>query len=314
MSRLARIASCAVLTLCVVGCVVASGCGLGPGGGSTGTSLTVTLDFGEHTLLDTGTPKTAGQETVMRLTQRNAKVKTSYSGGFIQSINGKSGGRPGGRPTDWFYYVNGIEAPKGAAATDVNDGDRVWWDRHDWGASQRIPAVVGSYPEPFVHGQNGKRYPVLVECADLASAPCDAVVKALTKHGVVAARNGIRSSFVQHSLRILVGPWVAVRDDAAVQRLEAGPAASGVYAKPSKDGKTITILHPDGTTAQTLGAGAGLIAATANESDPPIWMVTGTDAAGVAAAAAALDESTLHDRFALAIMDGRGVHVPQVTP
>lgn len=307
--RLGAAAALGAAALAVLG-----GCGLGPGKGTKDTSLTVTLDFGEHTLLDTASPKTSGQETVMRLTERNATVTTRYGGGFIQSIDGRAGGRSGGRPVDWFYYVNGIEAPKGAADTPVYDGDRIWWDRHDWGATQRIPAVVGSFPEPFLHGRDGKRLPVLVECADLSSAACDAVVNTFTKLGVVAARNRVRASFVRDTLRVLVGPWVALRDDATVRRMEQGPQASGVYARPTADGKRITILHPDGSPARTLGAGTGLVAATANEDDPPIWVITGTDAAGIAAAAGALDESALHDRFALAIAGGRGLHVPQVTP
>ena len=84
----------------------------------------------------------------------------------MQSINGLSGGEEGGQPVDWFYYVNGVQATKGAAATDVHPGDQIWWDRHDWSQAEDIPAVVGSFPEPFLNGFGGKRYPVRVECAD----------------------------------------------------------------------------------------------------------------------------------------------------
>ena len=48
-------------------------------------------------------------------------------------------------------------------------------------------------------------------------------------------------------------------------------------------------------------AGAGLVAATRFEEQAPTWAITGTDAAGVAAAARALDERTLQQRFALAL-------------
>jgi len=297
--------------------IAGSGCGLGSGEGTKGTSLDVTLDFGEQTLLDTTTPTTDGQDTIMRLLQRNAKVTTRYGGGFVQSINGKAGSTDGDPPQDWMYYVNGIEADKGAAATQVHDGDSIWFDRHSWQATQRIPAVVGSYPEPFLHGKDGRRLPVLVECADLQSPACDTVVKQLSGLGVVAARNRIRSSFVKESLRVIVGPWVAVRDEFIVRRMEQGPAASGVFAKPSADGRTISILRPDGSSARTLGAGSGLLAATAATDTPdqfPIWVVTGTDDAGVLSAAGALDEGTLHNRFALAVSDGRGVHVPDTSP
>jgi Domain of unknown function (DUF4430) len=303
----------AVVAILLVG-VVLVGCGIGSGEGTKGTSLSVTRDFGEQPLLDTTDPKTDGQDTVMRLLQRNAKVTTRYGGGFVQSIDGKAGSTDSDPPVDWMYYVNGVEAPKGAASTEVHNGDRVWWDLHSWQATQHIPAVVGSYPEPFIHGIDGKRLPVLVECADLQSPGCDQTVKSLADLGVVSARNRIRSSFVKESLRVLVGPWIAVRDEPIVQRMEQGPAASGVYAKPAADGKTITVLHPDGSNARVLGPGSGLIAATAADGGFPIWVITGTDAAGVTAAADALDEGNLKDRFALAVSAGQGVHVPEQGP
>ena len=46
----------------------------------------------------------------MRLLQRKFEVETRYGGGFVQEIDGVGGGREAGRPVDWFFYVNGIEA------------------------------------------------------------------------------------------------------------------------------------------------------------------------------------------------------------
>src|SRR5215211_8237825 len=123
---------------------------------------------------------------ILRLLQRNAKVTTRFGGGFVQSIDGVAGGRSGGRPFDWFYYVNGVEASQGAAATRLHPGDRVWWDRHDWGAAQRVPAVVGSFPEPFLHGIGGRRLPVRVECVDPSAPACDTVFERLAGLGVPA--------------------------------------------------------------------------------------------------------------------------------
>jgi hypothetical protein len=50
-----------------------------------------------------------------------------------------------------------------------------------------------------------------------------------------------------------------------------------------------------------LVAGAGLIAATASGEDAPVWVVTGTDGAGVERAAQAFDAQVLRDRFAVAL-------------
>jgi hypothetical protein len=70
------------------------------------------------------------------------------------------------------------------------------------------------------------------------------------------------------------------------------------------------LLDQDGKTVRTLGSGAGLVAATAQSDQQPTWIVTGTDDVGVAAAAAALQEDRLTDRFALAIDNGNGIPLP----
>ena len=61
---------------------------------------------------------------------------------------------------------------------------------------------------------------------------------------------------------------------------------------------------------RSLGAGAGLVAATRFLDQQPTWVVTGTDQVGVAAAAAALVEGRLKDRFAVALELGREVPLP----
>jgi hypothetical protein len=52
------------------------------------------------------------------------------------------------------------------------------------------------------------------------------------------------------------------------------------------------------------------VAATVFEKGQPVWIVTGTDDRGVAAAASAIDEAALKGRFALAVADDRGVPLP----
>src|ERR1700736_4550004 len=91
-----------------------AGCGLGAGRAPTAVQLTVTRDFGSAPLRFWRAPHVAGEETVMSLLTRNASVSTRYGGGFVESIDGLFGGAQGGRPLDWFYYVNGVEAAQGA--------------------------------------------------------------------------------------------------------------------------------------------------------------------------------------------------------
>ncbi|MGI8730092.1 MAG: DUF4430 domain-containing protein [Solirubrobacteraceae bacterium] len=304
----------ALLALLAVAAALA-GCGAGAGDAVDGdVGLTITRDFGATAVLATDRAKSAGADTVMRLLQRNAKVTTRFGGDFVQSIDGTSGGRRGGRSVDWFLYVNGILTEEGASAIDVRGGDRIWWDHHDWGLTPDVRAVVGSFPEPFLHGTDGRRLPVRVECDDPRSGPCAAVADKLVALGVVAGRSVLSRSAADETLRVLVGPWKRLRGrDIEADNLDRGPKSSGVFARFDKGGGALEVLDERGRVARTLGAGSGLIAATREGERQPLWYVTGTDDAGVASAARAFDESVLSDSFALAISDDLPVRVPMLT-
>ena len=303
--------------LVVIFALLAAGCGFGAGSSSGGkVTIQVTQDFGHSQLAPARSEQSRSGETVMRLLQRNFTVETKYGGGFVQEIDGVSGGRAKGRQVDWFYYVNGVEASNGAADHKLSPGDRVWWDHHDWGAAQRIPAVVGAFPEPFQSGIDGKKLPIRIVCLGDAGRSCDEVEveERLQQAGIkTLARSNLEQS-VGEVLRVLVGAWPDVRKDIAAQQLEKGPQASGVFAKPSTDGRRIALLDSRGGVQRTLGAASGLVAATSYTDQQPTWLVTGTDEVGVAAAAAAVTEEQLRDRFALAIEAGKSVPLPIEAP
>jgi hypothetical protein len=292
----------------------AAGCGLGAGKPPSAVHLTVTRDFGGSVVRAWSTPRGRGQETVMRLLMRNATVSTRYGGGFVQSIDGVAGGQEAGQPVDWFYYVNGVEASTGAASRNVDPGDHIWWDRHDWSQTDHIPAVVGSFPEPFRNGLDGKRLPVRVECAEVSGRACETVRARLRGAGVTAGVAAIGSGVTaSQTLRVAVGPWRDLGGDPAVATIGKGPRSSGVYARFAPNGSTLVLLDQDGRVMQTLLAGAGLIAATRTGDDAPKWVVTGTDDAGVERAAQDFAEGALRDRFALAVTrQGVRIGIPLV--
>ena len=277
---------------------IASGCGLGAGRGTSDVSLTVTREFGTRPVLSVTQQRVTGSETVMRMLQRSSRVTTRYGGGFVESVNGLSGTS---NRRDWFYYVNGVEASVGAAQTAVHRGDRIWWDLHDWNATESIPAVVGSFPEPFVHGVGGKRLPTTLECASDVKPACDRVAAALRAVGVPTASQVLGTGSGTDSLAVLVGTWGDIQRSFAAALIERGPSSSGIYAKfAGPRGSSLQLLDPHGHVARTLAAGSGLIAASAQNSQPT-WLITGTDPAGVAAAATSLTPASLVHRFALAV-------------
>jgi hypothetical protein len=274
--------------------LAAAGCGLGEGQTSDGTaSLTVTRDYGAIEMLEADVADPSGSETVMRMLDREADVETRYGGGFVQAIDGVSGGIEDGRSTDWFFYVNGIESPIGATEVEVAAGDRIWWDHHDWSGVMRVPAVVGSYPAPFSTGPAPT-----VDCAGLPDDGCADVEAAIEEAaGAELARSGEQRA----GPRVLAGPWEEVRDDSDARLLGGPPARSGVFAS-FEDGAETELALYDETAAERerLGPGAGLVAAVEGTPEAPVWVVTGTDAEGAAAAAALLGGEPLAGRFAVA--------------
>jgi hypothetical protein len=287
--------------------VAIAGCGLGAGSGTSDVTVTVTKNFGGTRVARVTEKKVAGSETVMRLLEHHVNVSLKYGGGFVQAIDDQSGTS---NRRDWFYYVNGIQASKGAASTSVNKGDRIWWDLHDWAATDTIPAVVGSFPEPFLHGSGGRRFPTVLQCASDVSAACKRVSDELSSLGVPLATQQIGTGSGTDSLGVVVGTWRDIRPEIVASLLQQGPSASGVYAKFAGGGSALTLLDPHGNRARTLGAGAGLIAATAQGSDVPTWLITGTNVAGVNAAAAQVKPAALRDHFAVAVQGSATVPVP----
>ena len=292
-----------------LGALAIGGCGLGAGPGTSDVTLNITRDFGSHPVGQVVEKKVPGAETVMRLLESHFKVSTRYGGGFVESVGPYSGTSS---QRDWFYYVNGIQAPYGAASTRVHKGDHIWWDLHDWHATQSIPAVVGSFPEPFSTGIKGQRLPTVLDCASNVTVACNEVGRELGREHITYAGASLGSGSGSDSLAIVVGTWKQLRGSIAAELVAAGPRSSGVYAQVvGSQGQVLELDNPLGQVQRTLRGSAGLIAATEQPSlNQPTWLITGTDLAGVNAAAAALTPAKLHDHFALAIWHGRDLPLP----
>jgi hypothetical protein len=293
--------------VCIALCAGLAGCGFGAGStrGGSGAELRVTRDFGHQTITSASTEKVRQSDTVMRFLQAHAKTTTRYGGKFVQSI----GGLAGSSNRDWFYFVNGVEAPTGAADRTLAPGDVVQWDYRRWDASPRVPAIVGAFPEPFVHGQKGTRYPTRVECAERTKS-CDEVQTKLDDAGVLAGSGVLGSEARGGVFRIEVGKWSDLRDLQDLDLLEKGPVASGVFARFTANGSKLELLDGQGKLAREAPPGTGLVAAILPPEQQPLWVVTGVDDAGVARAAALLDKVKLRNAYAVAALPGGPARLP----
>lgn len=268
--------------------------------------LTVTRDYGSEPVLERAVGGVTESDTAMRVLEGSAHVLTRYGGGFVQSIDGTEGEVRDGASDDWFFYVNGVESPVGAASYQLHGGETIWWDYRDWTAAQSVPAVVGSWPQPFAGGYEGRQPTVRVVCMG-GGGSCARVRSRLERAGARVS-GGAASA----AIRVLVGPWAQVRRDPAAAEIEAGPQESGVFASFSRrrGGFTLTGLGENGDPVRSFGSGAGLVAATRRDEAPPTWVITGVSAAGVQAAAGLLDAVDLRDHYAVAIEAGKETPLP----
>jgi Domain of unknown function (DUF4430) len=302
-SRLATLAALAVGV---------AGCGFGSGEASEGEAmLTVTRDYGSQRLVEATEEDPPESETVIRFLDREADITTRYGGGFVQSIEGLPGTIEDGRSFDWFFYVDGIESSVGSAEREVRGGHRIWWDYRDWTDAMRVPAVVGSWPEPLLQASADDPLEVGVEC-EASAAACDEVEAQLAGAEVMA--DVVEPGEAEESApRVLVGEWESIRDDPAAAQLDDGPATSGVFARFERSAGSYRLVALDqrGAVAAELDSDAGLVAAVRHGEDPPTWLVTGASSDGLAAAADLLESEVLSDRYAVAgYGDGPPVPLP----
>lgn len=257
---------------------------------STGDArVLVTRGFGADTLHDR---QAADGGSVLDALRGVATVETAFGGGFVNAIDGVRSDTAGKH--DWFFYVNGVSPGRGADQQPLRAGDVAWWDYRPWAGLLDAWAVVGSWPEPFVHG-----YPFPPELVDADAPLADSLRRAGATVGTSAS------------------PWrVRVRSDAALRardpawrRAMADPAAAGLTMS-IRDGKVFA-LGADGVTLHRVEAARAIAAAvltgTTPESGGVLFAVAGLDAGAARAAAEriARDPGVLRRRFAVAF-DGAG--------
>lgn len=294
---MARRALAGLLAAVAVAAVTA--CGMGAGGEKSGggVQLRVTRDFGQQRLSQASAAKVREGQTVLRFLRGSNKVTTRPGGGVVQAIDGLSGkGRGGGE--DWSFYVNGIASDRGAGDYDLHPGDVVQWDYRDRRAAHDVRATVGAFPEPFLHGIDGKRLPVRVECEGAASEACRQVKDTLRGEGVPATGATLGAPGVQNVARVVVATWPRARELPSVKAIEQGPKHSGVFARYA--GRHLVLLDQRGEVARTEGPDSGLVAALRPTDMEVVWVVTGASPRGVRNAARAFRADALRDAFAVA--------------
>jgi hypothetical protein len=301
--------------LCLL--VAVAGCGLGEGEerGGDAVELSVTRNFGRDQLGAARVESVREGETVMRMLRSEFDIETRYGGRFVQAIDGLEG-QGAGSESDWFYWVNGVEGSVGAAEFELSPGDRVQWDHRNWGAAMRVPAIVGAFPEPFLHGVEGKRRPVRVECDDAEAPACRDARATLEREGVSTSGSSLGAPGTETVTRLAVARWPQARIVRGASGLEEGPGTTGVFARFDSDARTIELLDERGEVARTVrpGDGVGVVLAMRPLEEELVWLVTGLDEKGLAAGVKALDERRLRHAFAVAVQGRTVEKLPLAEP
>lgn len=298
--------------------------GTGPGPGGQGkVYLQVTRDHGRETLFEEEVALAPGQP-VMSLLQEHLEVETEYGGGFVSSLGGLASGylpesRGGGR-ADWFYKVNGVMSGLGAAQYQPRPGDMIWWDYHSWEEGLFTPAVVGSFPQPFLNGYRGEHPGVLVlagkGCSELAGSVAGYLEEA-GAGGAVEVRpyaEGLASG--RRKVTLVVALWEELAGSRFWRGMQENRGKTGWFA-----GLEVGVFHaldPRGIKQESYPGEAGAILASGSGlGDPyPLWLVTATSPESLRETAAVLWEKPgeLAKKYGVLVAGGEVIGLPVYPP
>jgi len=282
--------------------------------------IVATRNFGQELMLAETLELPPGTPAMTAL-ERVADVETAYGGGFVNAINGVSSGFTGTQQmmTDWFLYINGIQARTGALDYKLKDGDIQHWDFHVWSFRQSVPAIIGDFPEPFGHGYGGKVSLTIIAHADDLAKEADNLKNRLSQLGInnisIKRLSELSADEKESANLILLGTI----DSEPVSELNDIWERLGFFAhfEPEK----LAVFSAQGELSAEYGAGVGLIQATQNPWNPKgigaaenvVWLISGTDTAGVKSALDALINHPTRLQYAGAavIASGEIIRIPQ---
>jgi hypothetical protein len=287
-----------------------------PAGSGPSASIIVTRGFAEPAILEEAVALD-GDTTALDALQTAASIETKYGGGFVSSIEGIASQE--GDNEDWFFFVNGISLSTGADGYTLRDGDIEHWDYHDWGFRQFIPAIIGDFPEPFLHGIRGSVYPTVVTYQDGWEEEAREIADRLGGLGVsditCQTFSDLASGDKEAANLILLGD----SEFEPIGELNEVWDRLGFYGH-FEDG-SLRVFGPSGDLINEYHGNAGIIQATQSTWNPKgtgagenvVWMVTGLDEAGVRAAVDTIADN--HDVFryacAVVIAGGEIIRVPR---
>ncbi|MBN6185728.1 DUF4430 domain-containing protein [Aneurinibacillus sp. BA2021] len=283
--------------------------------------LFVTRDYG-YTKMFGKRVGLVKDEVGMEVLFRNLDIQTAYGGGFVNAINGLESNYTfftgsERKKLDWFYWVNGILAPIGVGEYRPEPEDVIWWDYHDWSTTMFVPAVIGSYPQPFKSGFGGKNPGTVIMYADgyeqgAAQLKNSLQAKGVKQIDVVPYAPGVLEKPKKYY--ILLGTWEQLQKNSpTLEKMNTKNKLVGVYVK-FADGKLHALDFKGKTVQSHEHAGAIYGSAGGMGSIHPYWLVTGTDEQSVQRALDTLLQrpNTISQYFGAVVTENGVENVPYV--
>ncbi len=263
--------------------VLLSGCRVGAASLPEPVTIQVaaTRDFGHELIFE----REAVIETRMSAADVLGKVTAfETDGSYITEFEGLRGDDK----VYWMYYVNGLLSKYFAGGYTTRPGDVMLWDFHPWaGACHGSSAIIGSFPEPLLHGYEGQARPSTVVYGEGFRAQAENIAKGLRKLGVtdVSLKDSASLGNAEKGNNNLV--IVAGSDDSLIKDLNRQAEPLGMYA--SFENGEVRVTDYKFEPAQNYGPGTGVIQSCQNLWNPlgtgscqnAVFMVSGADDVGV---------------------------------
>ncbi|PKM78051.1 MAG: hypothetical protein CVU90_04880 [Firmicutes bacterium HGW-Firmicutes-15] len=279
--------------------------------------LLITKDFGEQILFKKQVAIDKSS-TVIDVLKANLNITTKWDGSYVSSINGleSQNGGISGNNLDWFYYINGICSDAGAADYSLRAGEVIWWDYHKWqSAGFANSAVIGCYPEPFIHGYRGKVETTTIMSSEDNLNLANEIEKALKNKGVNSvATMVLDNSYLEKTRKpaIVIGTWDELKKLDFLDKFNKAYRKTGASVHFTDEG--LELLDYKGNVTQSGAKSAGIIVASGSGlgDDSPLWLVAGTDPEGLQQAVDLLVKTSdkISGLYNAAILSGEVIRLP----
>lgn len=284
------------------------------GSGSILVPIAATRNFGREVIFERFALVKEG-DSAQTAVEEVADV--TMAGSFIESIDTLTG------DTEyyWLYYINGILANVFAGGYPLHDGDMQHWDFHDYSYSMHgSSAIIGDFPEPFLHGYGGVTYPVIIVYTEGFQAEAERIKELLDGLDIkdVSVKNAAAVTEDERESNNLI--IVSTMESEMIARMNKSYRGLALFAHFDED--KVEALNAKGRVEAEYGAGTGVIQAVQNIWNPKgswacesvVWMISGIDKEGVQQAVETLiNQTKMEYAFGVIIADGDVIRVPVPT-